>query len=241
MTQHAFSGPPYPEGVRQYRTGDLGRYRPDGALEFRGRTDNQIKLRGYRIELGEIEASLRQHEDVQETVVLCREDMPGVKQLVAYILGSAPASDLRSYLQRQVPGYMVPSAFVVLEQLPLTLNGKIDRKALPAPNEADRTQGLTYVAPTTEVEELLVQLWQEVLKIDCIGIHDNFFELGGHSLLAMQVIARLRQGLELEIPLRTLFENPTVASFAKKIDTQLDKTLPDWPSDELANLSQNNS
>jgi aryl carrier-like protein len=205
-------------------------------LEFLGRQDTQIKLRGYRIELGEIEAVLSQHPQVHEAVVLCREDSPGEKHLVAYVTKAQDTLNvptLRTSLQERLPGYMVPSAFVVLEALPLTPNGKVNRRILPAPAGADRTQGMAYVAPRTVLEELLVQVWQEVIKLERIGIHDNFFELGGHSLLATQVVGRLRHVLEQDIPLRNLFEHPTIAQLASAIDTQLDNTFQDWPKDEL--------
>jgi len=214
-------------GARQYKTGDRATYRHDGVLDFLGRKDHQVKLRGYRIELGEIEAALQAHNDVSAGVVVCREDLPGEKQLVAYIVGQATASDLRPYLQGRLPDYMVPSAFVVLEQFPLTPNGKIDRQALPGPTAADRTQSGTYVAARTTLEEIIAAIWQEVLSLERVGIHDNFFELGGHSLLATQVIARLRQALELDITLRTLFEHPTITQLAQIIDTRLPNNLSD--------------
>jgi amino acid adenylation domain-containing protein len=245
LTQSAFSGPPYPDGLRQYRTGDLGRYRPDGMLEFRGRTDTQVKIRGYRIELGEIETALLRHPSVHQVVCLCREDGPSEKHVVAYLVPTTGHSSdvtlLRAHLSKLLPEYMVPSRFVFLATLPLTPNGKVNKQALPAPKMADYTQGLIYVAPTTVVEELIVELWQEVLKIERIGIHDNFFELGGHSLVATQVIARLRQTLELDIPLRNVFEYPTIALFASAIDRQLAKTFNDWPTDQSVDLPANNS
>ena len=236
LTQYAFSGPPYPDGIRQYRTGDMGRYRSDGTLEFMGRKDAQIKLRGYRIELGEIESVLVQHSAIKNAVVLCREDTPGDKQLVAYVV---PTSELtlnpatfRQYLQNQLPDYMLPAAFVRLNDIPLRPNGKLDRQSLPVPKAVDRIQSTNYVAPRTVLQELLVEVWQEVLTIERIGIHDHFFDIGGHSLLAAQVIARLRQMLELDIPLRSIFEHPTIAQLASVIDAQLANVFPDWPRDE---------
>jgi hypothetical protein len=223
-------------GKRMYRSGDLGRFRSDGTIEFRGRDDHQIKLRGFRIELGEIEALLSDHPAVQNAVVLCREDTPGEKQLVAYVVSASEITlnpvTLRQYLQTQLPDYMLPAAFVRLDDLPLTPNGKVDRQSLPVPETVARIQSTSYVAPLTLLEELLVQVWQEVIKLERIGIHDNFFELGGHSLLATQVVARLRHALEQDIPLRTLFEHPTVAQLAREINTLLVKTFPDWPTDE---------
>ncbi|NEP35138.1 amino acid adenylation domain-containing protein, partial [Moorena sp. SIO3B2] len=205
---------------RIYRTGDLGRLRPDGSLEFVGRKDFQVKLRGYRIELGEIEAALAQHSQVKEAVVIAREDSPGDKRLVAYVVATASQpviSQLRSLLKTQLPDYMMPAAFVVLESLPLTPNGKVNRRALPAP-ELDPTASASFVAPQTPSQELLADIYGSVLGIKPVGIHDNFFELGGHSLLATQVISRLRETFSVEIPLRSIFEAPTVAQLTEHIN-----------------------
>ncbi len=227
LTAERFVPDPYSRtpGVRRYRTGDLVRYREEGHLEWMARLDQQIKLRGYRIELGEIEAALNQHPSVQDTVVVCREDRPEEKQLVAYLVGQASPGELRPYLQERLPAYMVPSAFVVLEELPLTPNGKVNRKALPAPDPKDRNQGTTNTVPTSLLEELLVEMWQEVLNIERIGIQDNFFALGGHSLLATKLISRLRQILEFSLPLRTIFEKPTIAELAQVIERELPNNL----------------
>ncbi len=210
-------------GARVYRTGDHVRWNHAGALEFQGRQDGQVKVRGYRIELGEIEATLTRYPAVQEAVVLCREETPGGKELVAYVVTPTEEviSGLRTYLKQQLPVYMVPSVFVRVEIIPLTPNGKVDKRALPAPANADRTQGLTYVAPETVLEELLTTMWKDVLKLEKIGIHDNFFDLGGHSLLATQVMTRLRTVLELDIPLRTFFEHPTIQQLGQALDKEL--------------------
>jgi len=212
-----FSGEP---GARLYKSGDLGRYRPDGNIEFLGRIDHQVKVRGFRIELGEIEAVLSQHPGVQQAVAVVREDLPGDTRLVAYIVpnkAEAPSGDeLRNYLKLKVPEYMVPSAFVMLEAFPLTPSRKVDRKALPASDQS-RTEERSYVGPRTAVEKRLVDIWAEVLKLERVGIDENFFELGGHSLLATQVMSRVRDAFQLEIPLRTLFENPTLAGLAGQI------------------------
>jgi acyl-CoA synthetase (AMP-forming)/AMP-acid ligase II/acyl carrier protein len=205
--------------ARMYRTGDLARYLPDGNIEFLGRNDFQVKIRGYRIELGEVEAALGRHPAVREVVMLAREDAPGDKRLVAYVVakGEAPSTaELKDYLASRLPQYMVPSAFVVLEQLPLTPNGKVDRKALPAP---ERT-GLEaeYIAPRNATEEKLAQIWAEVLKVERVGIHDNFFELGGHSLLATQVVSRINQKFKFNIPLRVIFEESTLGGIASYIE-----------------------
>ncbi|NET13338.1 MAG: amino acid adenylation domain-containing protein, partial [Okeania sp. SIO1H6] len=208
------------EEKRLYKTGDLARYLPDGNIEYLGRIDNQVKLRGFRIELGEIESALSTHPQVQQNVVICREDTPGNQRLVAYIVSSEKSlnsKDLRPYLQSKLPEYMVPSVFVLLETIPLTPNGKIDRKVLPAP-DIDLTNTDEYIPPQTPTQEILAKIFAEILEVTKIGIHDNFFNLGGHSLLATQVISRIRQSLAIEIPLKTLFESPTVEQLDKSIE-----------------------
>ena len=212
---------PYgPPGSRMYRSGDLARWRADGVLESQGRADQQVKVRGFRIELGEIEAALLAHSEVEQAVVIAREDSPGEKRLVGYVVsvGGAElkARELGTYLKKMLPDYMVPSVFVMLEALPLTPNGKLDRKALPVPE--DRPAGRGYVAPRTPTEEALAAIWTQVFDIDRVGIEENFFELGGHSLLAMRVVARIRQDLKVELPVLALFETPTVRDLAKMID-----------------------
>ncbi|MFE1744007.1 amino acid adenylation domain-containing protein [Coleofasciculus sp. H7-2] len=213
------SGEGLGERFRLYKTGDLARYLPDGNIEFLGRIDNQVKLRGFRIELGEIEAALMQYSAIRETVVLLREDNPGDKRLVAYVVPKEQASsihDLRGFLKQKLPSYMVPSAFMFLEALPLTANGKIDRRALPAPENIP-SSAVAYIAPRNPVEEKLAQLWTEVLDLKQVGIHDNFFELGGNSLVATQLISKVRRTFQVEIPLRNLFELPTIAGIAESI------------------------
>ncbi|MGZ9270912.1 MAG: amino acid adenylation domain-containing protein, partial [Candidatus Binatia bacterium] len=211
--------------TRLYRTGDLARYLPDGNLEFLGRIDAQVKIRGYRIELGEVETVIAQHTGVRAAVVVAREDSPGDKRLVAYAVaspGSTPsASDLRSYLQQQLPEYMVPSAFMFLKSLPLTAGGKLDRNALPVPDQTRSELKVDFTAPRTAVEERLASIWSKVLKIDKVGVNDNFFHLGGHSLLATQVISRINDSFAINIRLRRLFETPTIAGLAASIDDNL--------------------
>jgi amino acid adenylation domain-containing protein len=211
-------------GSRLYKTGDLARYLPDGNIEYLSRIDHQVKIRGFRIELGEIEAVLSQHPGVRETVVIAKENIAGDKQLVAYIVPHQEPvptnSDLRRFLKEQLPEYMVPSAFVTLESLPLTPNGKVDRRALPEPELRPELE-LTFVAPRTPIEEMLASTWACVLGIEQVGVHNNFFELGGHSLLATQVISRVRDTLAVELPLRSLFEAPTVASLAAHVENSL--------------------
>ena len=207
---------------RLYKTGDLARYLPDGNIEFLGRMDQQVKLRGYRIELGEIEAVLRQHPGVQECVLMAREDIPGNKQLVAYFVSKLTErvgpSELRSYLKEKLPEYMVPAMYVELEAFPLTPNGKVDRRSLPAPNLANQEAERKYVAPRTPIEELLAGIWADLLRIERVSIHDNFFELGGHSLLATQLISRVFRTFQVDLSVRTLFEAATIAELAQVID-----------------------
>ena len=208
--------------AKLYKTGDLVRYLPDGNIEFLGRIDQQVKLRGFRIELGEIETLLRQHPSVRDVIVLAREDSPGEKRLVAYLVveeeSTPTTTELRSFLKEKMPDYMVPSAFVILEAFPLTPNGKIDRRALPEPH-IDRQSEEGYMAPRNEVERTIAEIWQALLKIEKVGIHDNFFELGGHSLLATQVISRISRAFGVEASLERLFETPTVAGLADYIET----------------------
>ncbi|CAG0977511.1 hypothetical protein ANRL2_02152, partial [Anaerolineae bacterium] len=210
-------------GTRLYKTGDLVRYWPDGNLEFIGRVDHQVKIRGFRIELGEIEAVLQQHPAVREAVVVAHEDQAGDKRLVAYVAIKQPVtvSELRQHVQAKLSEYMTPAGFVLLEALPLTPNGKVDRRALPAWQPDQPAQSDTFVAPRTPLEELVADLWRQVLNLERIGLHDNFFERGGHSLLATQVVARLRQSPGYEIAVRAIFENPTVASLAALLESNL--------------------
>ncbi|MFK8185398.1 MAG: amino acid adenylation domain-containing protein [Phormidesmis sp.] len=208
-------------GARLYKTGDLCRHLPDGNIEYIGRMDAQVKIRGFRIELGEVESVLNRHEAVSQVVAIAREDPPGDKRLVAYVVASPSkqptTQELRAFLQAKLPDYMVPSAFVLLDALPLMPNGKINRRALPKPSQPSVAQA--FVAPTTALEEQLCRIWCDVIRLENIGIHDNFFELGGHSLLATQVIARIQKELAIKLPLRTLFELPTVDKLATGIET----------------------
>jgi amino acid adenylation domain-containing protein/non-ribosomal peptide synthase protein (TIGR01720 family) len=207
--------------IRVYKTGDLTRFLPDGAIEYLGRLDHQVKIRGFRIELGEIEAVLEQHPAIRKAAVIAREER-GDKQLVAYCvpeeMPGPAARELRAYLKEKLPDYMTPAAMVMLEMLPLSPNGKLDRRALPAPGKADTASESPYVGPRTPVEEMLAGMWAEVLGIERAGIHDNFFELGGHSLLATRLVSRMRDAFGVNLPLRTLFEKPTVAELATRLE-----------------------
>ncbi len=211
LTAARFLPDPFGEpGGRLYRTGDLVRFHPDGAIEFLGRFDHQVKIRGYRIELEEIEAALSTLEGVREAVVVVREG-----SLVAYVAGDAAAETLRQSLRDRLPDYMVPAVFVTLAALPLTSNGKVDRKALPAP---DRTAGADWVAPRTPLEKLLAGLWEELLGRERVGARDDFFELGGHSLLATRMLARVRAALGVSLPVRRVFEAPTIEALAADLE-----------------------
>jgi amino acid adenylation domain-containing protein len=220
LTADRFVANPFGEG-RMYRTGDLARFLPDGTLECLGRSDGQVKLRGYRIELGEIENVLGRHPDVREVVVLVREDRAGDQRLVAYVVprGAMPASRVFvEHLRRSVPDYMVPQHFVEMTAFPLTPNGKVDKKKLPAPVASSSAAGTEYVAPATPSERLLERVWQAVLGIDRISATADFFQLGGHSLLAAQVMARVAQETRVELSMRRLFEAPTLRALARVLD-----------------------
>ncbi|MBP5972478.1 amino acid adenylation domain-containing protein [Brasilonema sp. CT11] len=226
LTQEKFIPNPFSTNSdsRLYKTGDLARYLPDGNIEYLGRIDNQVKIRGFRIELGEIEAVLNQHSNVQTSCVTAREDTTGDKHLVAYVVPyqqHTPTNrELRQFLSSLLPLYMVPKAFVVLETLPLTSNGKVDYRSLPAANLESQLLD-KFVAPHTSIEKTVAQIWADVLKLEQVGIYDNFFELGGHSLLATQVISRLQEAFQISLPLRYLFKSPTIAQLNDLILAEL--------------------
>ncbi|MCK5572832.1 MAG: AMP-binding protein, partial [Bacteroidetes bacterium] len=204
-------------GGRMYRTGDVARWLPDGSIEVLGRMDHQVKIRGFRIELGEIEQKLRECPAVGESVVVATEDAPGAKRLVAYVvpreMPGPGTSELRDFLKTRLPDYMIPSVFVVIESLPLTATGKVDRRALPIPDAARPDLAEGYVAPSTPAEHALAAVWQEVLGLEQVGVEDNFFELGGDSILSIKVIAKAREA-GLEIVPKQMFQYPTVAGLA---------------------------
>ncbi len=234
-------------GNRLYRTGDLGRYRPDGQLEYLGRGDHQVKLRGMRIELGEIETVIAEHSSIRAAVVVLRGDATGDPNLVAYvvtdqeqsyrsqepntanqelsatgnsqfsILNSQFLGELRAFLRERLPDYMVPAVFVELAAFPLTPSGKVDRKALPAPDQSSTTSAHTLVLPRTPVETVLAELWSEVLGREQIGVEDNFFDIGGHSLKATRLLNRVRETFHVNLPLRSMFQAATVATLAELV------------------------
>ncbi|MDY7049586.1 MAG: amino acid adenylation domain-containing protein [Microcystis panniformis WG22] len=226
LTREKFISNPFLAGDTLYKTGDLARYLPDGNIEYVGRIDNQVKIRGFRIELGEIEAVLSQNDAVQSSCVIVREDNPGEKQLVAYVVPKLgvklTSGDLRQFLRDKLPGYMVPGAFVLLEFLPLTANGKIDRRALKAPSNTSDSD--RFIEARNQLELNLVQIWSKVLKIDKISVQDNFFNLGGHSLLAPYLITQIKEQLGKEIAVTTIFQNPTIEQLATIIQTEADSS-----------------
>jgi thioesterase domain-containing protein/acyl carrier protein len=215
---------------RLYKTGDLARYLPDGNIEYVGRIDHQVKIRGFRIELGEIENALSKHPEVREAVVIARSEKSGDKQLVAYVVpnvggghgGTAPTpSTLRSFLKQKLPDYMVPAAIVVLESFPLTPNGKLDRRALPAPDTSSFVAA-SFVAPRDEIEGQLAQIWSEILNIHPVGVKDNFFDLGGHSISAVQLMGKIKQQFGKTLPLTALFPSATIEELAERLQTETD-------------------
>ncbi|MEH2036094.1 non-ribosomal peptide synthetase [Nostoc sp.] len=225
--------------TRLYKTGDVARYLPDGNIEFLGRIDNQVKIRGFRIELGEIEREIAQHPDVREIVVLARQDETGEKQLTAYVVphqnSSYTSKQLRSFLEQRLPNYMVPSAFVLLESMPLTVNGKVDRQKLPAPSRERPQLEQAYIAPQSDLERLLAGILSDLLKIDRIGIDDNFFDLGATSISILQVAARVKQELGIELPAVKLFQYSTIGSLANYLHSN-QNSQPS--SDKLQNRAQ---
>jgi acyl-coenzyme A synthetase/AMP-(fatty) acid ligase/acyl carrier protein len=226
--------------ARLYCTGDLVRYLPDGNIEFLGRSDQQVKIRGFRIELGEIETILSGHPDIREAVVIAREDMAGGKQLVGYLIARAASAldtnELRSFLKEKLPDYMIPAAYVAMDAFPLTANGKINRRALPAPEQSQSQKKVSFVAPSTPFEEILAEIFGEVLRLEKVGVFDNFFELGGHSLLATQIMSRVRDRFEVILPVRRLFEAPTIAELGPFLEQALVERIKAMQDDEKENI-----
>jgi len=241
LTADRFVPDPFGEapGARLYKTGDVARYRPDGCIEVLGRSDFQVKIRGFRIELGEIEGSLLAHPGIRQAAVLAREDTPAEKQLVAYLVAaedSAPSfDDLRRFLKEKLPDYMVPAAFVQMDSLPLNPNGKVDRQALPRPT-GERQTAEAFVAPRSDAECRIAEIWGDVLQVEKVGIHDNFFEIGGHSLRATQVVSRIAGAFEVDLPLRTIFDAPTVAELAEFVEAKILEEISQLSEDEARRL-----
>jgi acyl carrier protein len=228
-------------GARLYRTGDLGRSLPDGNVEFLGRVDDQVKIRGFRVEPAEIETITRQHPAVREAVLVARENARGDKRLLAYVVAAStrqpPIGELRNFLKQRLPDYMVPAVFVFLKALPRTANGKVDRNALPDPGTSRPEIETPLIAPRTQVEKEVAEIWQEVLSLDAVGVHDNFLDLGGDSLQASQVISRVIRTFLLDLPVKALFEAPTVAEMAGVIaQSRANKLRPENLERILAEL-----
>ena len=226
-------------GERLYRTGDLARHLPDGSLQLLGRIDHQVKVRGFRVELGEIEVTLGHHPDLSEVAVVAREDTPGVKRLVAYLAcleESAPTSvELRNYLKERLPEYMVPTAFVRLDALPQTPSGKVDRRALPAPDSARPELEEDFLAPRNPLESQIAEIWQKVLGVDRVGVRDNFFDLGGHSLLLLSVIGELKKKLGVQVSPGELIL-PTLGQLASLCEERMRASEPAEPAGLMRKL-----
>ncbi|NEW09936.1 amino acid adenylation domain-containing protein, partial [Paenibacillus sp. SYP-B3998] len=239
LTAEKFVDNPFEPGERMYRTGDLARWLPDGNIEYLGRIDHQVKIRGYRIELGEVEAQLQKVESVQEALVIARADDDGEKQLCAYFVADRPltVSELRGTLSQGMPSYMIPSYFVQLVQMPLTSNGKVDRKALPAPESSVNT-GATYTAPRTPLEVKLVRIWQEVLGLEKVGVKDNFFDLGGHSLRATTLVSKVHQELNVDLSLRDVFRFSKIEELAQLISGMEQQAYSEIPLAEESDCYQ---
>jgi tyrocidine synthetase-3 len=220
LTAEKFIDHPFHSGKKLYRTGDLARWLPDGTIEYLGRIDQQVKIRGYRIEVGEIEAQLLHHETIEEALVVVKQDQQEQGYLCAYVVSTYDwtATELQKYLAQRLPEYMLPSAYVQLENMPLTINGKIDRKALPEPEGSRMESGVDYIEPHREVEKKLAAIWEELLDVERVGLNDHFFTLGGHSLKAAQLITRIQQQFQVQLPLRDVFVYPTLQEMAKQIE-----------------------
>ena len=237
LTEERFIPNPFGSG-KLYKSGDIARYRHDGNIEYIGRIDNQVKIRGFRIELGEIESVLSQNPNVQSTVVTVREDIPSDKRIVAYVVTEDKSQefDLKTFLQDRLPSYMIPSAFVFLEAMPITPNGKIDYRSLPAPDTTIVQLGTEFVLPSNPTEELLAKIWTNILRVERVGIHDNFFALGGHSLLSVRLVAEIEKAFNFQIPLSSLFKISTIAEIAELICEQTQEPISDEDSSLGLNL-----
>jgi amino acid adenylation domain-containing protein/non-ribosomal peptide synthase protein (TIGR01720 family) len=239
LTAERFIPDPFCDAAdaRAYRTGDLVKYRADGVIEFLGRIDFQIKLRGYRIELGEIEAEIKTLSAVDQAAVILREDIPGDPRIVAYVVGTAETDTIRNFLSTELPDYMIPSAFVALPELPLTVSGKLDRNALPAPDWSEALRA-EYIAPRTPTETALAEIWQELLGVEQVGVNDDFFQLGGHSIIAMKLASRIVAALETPIAVGAVFATPTVAGLAAKLEAATEAGATDTAAAPIGRSSR---
>ena len=240
LTAERFLKNPFAENSRIYKTGDIARWLPDGNIEYLGRGDRQVKIRGFRIELGEIESALVKHPAVRECVVLAREDSPGDKRLAAYIVQHADkiatASDLQNFLKGKLPDYMIPQ-FVFLDTMPLTPNGKINKRALPVPQQSRVKIAETFAAPSTPTEETLAKIWRDVLHIEKIGVRDNFFELGGHSLLVTRVVSRICETFQIEMTMREFFNAPTISALAAAIEDAIVEQVSQMSDEQINRMN----
>lgn len=243
LTKEKFIQNTFDPGKKMYKTGDLGKWFIDGNIDFIGRKDNQVKIRGYRIELGEIETNLKKYDAISSCVTLVKKDNTGEKYIVAYVVSEKKlnASELIEYLQNHLPSYMIPSHFVQIEALPLTSNGKIDKKSLPDPKESRISSGKTFVSPKNDIEKKIVSIWEEVLGVNKIGVTDNFFELGGHSLLLVQVINRIQKQIGQSVSFATFFKNPTVQSLCNQLKKSQYLLIPKAPEAESYPLTASQS
>jgi acyl carrier protein len=241
LTQQVFVANPFSDtaGARLYRSGDLARFRADGAIEYIGRNDSQVKIRGLRIELAEIDTVLSRHPSVDRCVTIVREDRSNDQRLVAYIVlqaaGVLDEKAVRQFLHATLPDYMVPQHLVEMESLPLSSSGKIDYRALPQPKVSGLDQA-DFIAPANDIEMMLAQVWCEVLELERVSTRDNFFDIGGHSLSATQMLARVRQDLELNVPLRSFFSETTIEGLASLIDRMLTEQLEQLSDQDLEQL-----
>jgi acyl-coenzyme A synthetase/AMP-(fatty) acid ligase/acyl carrier protein len=238
LTAASFVPNPFEPGRRIYKTGDLGKWLESGTLEFVGRVDNQVKIRGQRMELDEVETVVNQYPAVRQNVVVAKDYVPGDKRLVAYVIPDKEtifnADELRQYLKSKLPEYMVPSYIVEMETFPLTTNGKVNRRALPDPDWNETKDSKTYVAPRNPVEEILAGIWAEILRVDKVSLHDDFFQIGGHSLLATRLITRVCREFNIDIPLRSIFEQKTIAEQAVLVEATIIKEITQADSQPIA-------
>jgi amino acid adenylation domain-containing protein len=232
LTKERFVDNPFVSNSKMYRTGDLCRYMPDGNVEFLGRADDQIKVRGFRVELGEIEATLARHASVRQAVVVAKTDAQGEKRLIAYVVGPSPKEDLRAYLKEQLPDYMVPTAIIPLQRVPLNANGKVDRQSLLEP-EKFQTQSNGYVAPRTAAETKIAEIWSEVLGNERIGLGEDFFEIGGHSLAGIQVMSRILNHFHVKLEVGTLFDFPTIEGLAQAVERAGESGASETATEEI--------
>jgi len=231
-------------GTRLYRTGDLGSYLPDGQISFRGRADDQVKINGFRVELNDVNSALRRHPSVRESVASARENESGEKQLVGYVVpsGSSPSvSELREFLAKELPEYMVPSIFVNLDALPYAPSGKVNRLALPVPNESNMMRDQVFHQPNSETEKSVSVIVASLLGLPRVGVNDNFFYLGGNSLFGTQLIARLRDAFQVEVPLLSLFDHPTISELSVEVERLMLAKLDAMSEEEAHRLLALNS